>query len=226
MAITVVLAAAWAVIAAAPFLVAAARAEARERARGLAGRRPGAASAPRDRRVVGRVAGLPVVSAVVVLIRRFGQGRRAHADVAALRAELPVVVDLLDVAVGAGLSPSEAIELAVRWAPPSVAAVLGSVPAACRLGATFDEALRDAGRATPAIRPVTDTVRTAIRLGAPLAPALARLADDTRADLRRAAEARARTVPVRLLFPLVFLVLPAFGLLTVVPALLAGFAHR
>jgi len=34
---------------------------------------------------------------------------------------------------------------------------------------------------------------------------------------------RARTVPVRLLFPLVFLVLPAFGLLTVVPALLTSF---
>jgi hypothetical protein len=29
-------------------------------------------------------------------------------------------------------------------------------------------------------------------------------------------------VPVRLLFPLIFLVLPAFGLLTVVPAVLAG----
>jgi hypothetical protein len=32
-------------------------------------------------------------------------------------------------------------------------------------------------------------------------------------------------VPVRLLFPLVFLVLPAFGLLTVVPALLSGLAR-
>ena len=33
---------------------------------------------------------------------------------------------------------------------------------------------------------------------------------------------RARTVPVRLLFPLVFLVLPAFLLLTVVPVVLAS----
>ena len=32
---------------------------------------------------------------------------------------------------------------------------------------------------------------------------------------------RARTVPVRLLFPLVFLVLPAFGILTVVPTVAA-----
>ena len=33
----------------------------------------------------------------------------------------------------------------------------------------------------------------------------------------------ARTVPVRLCFPLVFCVLPAFALLTVVPAVFSGF---
>jgi hypothetical protein len=36
--------------------------------------------------------------------------------------------------------------------------------------------------------------------------------------------ARARTTPVRLLFPLVFLVLPAFVLLTVAPVVLAAAA--
>ncbi len=61
------------------------------------------------------------------------------------------------------------------------------------------------------------------RLGAPVGPALDRLAATVRAEVRRRDEARARTVPVRLLFPLVFLVLPAFGLLTVVPALLVSF---
>jgi hypothetical protein len=60
------------------------------------------------------------------------------------------------------------------------------------------------------------------RDGAPIADLLARLADDARAVVRRRSEAHARRVPVRLLFPLVFLVLPAFGLLTVVPALAAG----
>jgi hypothetical protein len=37
--------------------------------------------------------------------------------------------------------------------------------------------------------------------------------------------ARARTVPVRLLFPLVFLVLPAFLVLTVAPVVLAAVSH-
>ena len=52
-----------------------------------------------------------------------------------------------------------------------------------------------------------------------------RLATEQRAELRRHAETHARRVPVRLLFPLVFVVLPAFGLLTVIPTLLAGFSR-
>lgn len=227
MAATVALALAWGLIVAAPFVVGAWHAEARARARALADRRR-AARAPRRpvRRAGERVATLPLAAAAIALLRRFSGRRRTQGEAGALSVELPVVVDLLNVGVGAGLAPYEAIELAVRWAPPAAAAALGTVPVACRLGATLDEALRDAGRQAPAIRPLADTVRTAARLGAPLAPALTRLADEARADLRRAAEARARTVPVRLLFPLVFLVLPAFGLLTVVPALLAGFTHR
>ena len=57
-------------------------------------------------------------------------------------------------------------------------------------------------------------------LGSSLAEEIEHLASDVR-EVRRAAVAqRARTAPVKMLFPLVFLVLPAFLLLTVVPVLL------
>ena len=56
---------------------------------------------------------------------------------------------------------------------------------------------------------------------APVAPALERVAFDARADRRRGAEEAARRVPVKLLFPLVACILPAFAALTVLP-LLAG----
>jgi tight adherence protein C len=59
------------------------------------------------------------------------------------------------------------------------------------------------------------------RYGTPLLPGLDRLAVDARLDRRRRAEEAARRVPVKLLFPLVLCVLPAFGLLTMTP-LLAG----
>jgi hypothetical protein len=137
--------------------------------------------------------------------------------------ELPVAVDLLAVAVGAGCTPYLAVEVAARWSPPTLAATLDDVRRACALGSSFSAALGDAAAGDPVCRPLVDALLASDRYGAPVADALARLATEQRAGVRRRAEARARTVPVRLLFPLVFLVLPAFGLLTVVPSLLAGF---
>jgi tight adherence protein C len=148
--------------------------------------------------------------------------RRARREGAALVAELPVAVDLIGVAIGAGCNPFRAVAIAVRWCPQRVAAVLTDIERNVALGASFDRALLDAGEGTPSVRGLTDALRTGTRLGSPLVAVLAQLAQEVRADVRRRAETRARTVPVRLLFPLVFCILPAFALLTVVPVLLEG----
>jgi tight adherence protein C len=66
---------------------------------------------------------------------------------------------------------------------------------------------------------VTVLTRTE-RLGTSLAEATSELAAGVRESRRLARTERARTAPVKMLFPLVFLVLPAFLLLTVVPVLL------
>ncbi|MCU1429448.1 MAG: hypothetical protein JWL83_3448 [Actinomycetia bacterium] len=209
---------AWGVIVALPLVGFARRQAVLARAQHLLVGRPRACRTPRWR--------LPrpvvIVGAVLASPAR-RRKQRARADV--LRREIPVAIDLISVAVGAGCTPYVAVEVASLWCPPGVGAALASVPRACRLGASFDDAIRDAGAATPVLAPLTDALDAAARLGVPIAPTLARLAAEARADLRRAAEQRARTVPVRLLFPLVFLVLPAFGLLTVAPVLLDGFAR-
>jgi pilus assembly protein TadC len=150
---------------------------------------------------------------------------RPGRDGAVLGAELPVTLDLLGVAVGAGCTPYLAVDMAARWAPPAMAARLAAAQNACALGATFGDALDDVATRAPPLRPLADALLASDRLGAPVAPALARLAAEQRAELRRRAETHARRVPVRLLFPLVFVVLPAFGLLTVIPTLLAGLSR-
>jgi tight adherence protein C len=160
----------------------------------------------------------PVGRVLGSLIRR----RRARAIEAALGRELPVAIDLLGVAVGSGCTPYLAVEVAAQWSPPLVAAPLTAVLQACALGVSFDTALADVARTTPRLRPLSEALLASERLGAPVGPVLARLAAEERTALRRRAEAHARRVPVRLLFPLVFLVLPAFVLLTVVPGLAAG----
>ena len=136
-----------------------------------------------------------------------------------------MVLDLLQVALGAGCTPYRALELTARWGPPAAGAAFGTALDATQVGSSLGDALSALAVDAPTLAPVTDVLLASDRLGAPAGPALTRLAHDVRADLRRRAEARARTLPVKLLFPLVFLVLPAFGLLTVVPALLTALAH-
>jgi Flp pilus assembly protein TadB len=160
----------------------------------------------------------PLLRAVAAMRERRALRRRD----AQLQRELPVVVDLVSVAVAAGCTPHLAVEHAVRYAPGRAAEAVGAVPRACALGQPFEAALRDLGIREAGLRPLTDALRTSARLGSPAGPTLARLADDVRAAVRRRAEARARTVPVRLCFPLVACVLPAFALLTVAPAVLGG----
>jgi Flp pilus assembly protein TadB len=157
-----------------------------------------------------RVAGRP----------RIRRADRRHA--ARLQRELPVVVELIGVAVSAGCTPFHAVEHATHSGRSHTAAALRGVMHACARGQSFDDALRDLGASATTLRPLTDALRTSARLGTPAAPALGRLGAEVRADVRRRAEARARTVPVRLCFPLVVCVLPAFALLTVVPAVLSG----
>jgi Flp pilus assembly protein TadB len=165
---------------------------------------------------------LASVVRVAAAIARVRRARGRDDDIAR---ELAAVVDLVGVGVAAGCTPYLAVEIGARWAPPLLRRGLDDVVRACALGQSFDDALRELGVRMPPARALTDTLRTSARLGAPVAPALGRLAADVRADLRRRAEARARTVPVRLCFPLVGCILPAFALLTVVPVVLDGL-HR
>jgi tight adherence protein C len=157
---------------------------------------------------------------LVLTAPRRRRAMRRNAD--ELARALAIAVDLIGVGVAAGGTPYVAIELGAPWTPRVVGRELEGVLRACALGQSFDDALRELGIRVPALRPLTDALRTSALLGAPVAPALARLAVDVRTDLRRRAEARARSVPVWLCFPLVLCILPAFALLTVVPVVVDG----
>jgi pilus assembly protein TadC len=138
------------------------------------------------------------------------------------RGDLPLAADLLAVAVSAGLTPYLAVSIAARSGPPDLAARFRWALGLVEEGARLVEALEAIARQSPDLCPLVDILLASERLGAPAGPALRRLAAETRAEARRAGTAWARTVPVRLLFPLVFLVLPAFLLLAVAPVLLAA----
>ena len=141
---------------------------------------------------------------------------------AAISRELPEVVDLFLVACASDLNVSLAIAAVGERGPPLFGAALrraaADVADGARVADALDAALRPLGEAA---RPLASALLGTARYGAALGPALDRLAIETRQLRRRQAEEAIRRVPVKLLFPLVLLVLPAFVVLTVVP-LLAG----
>jgi tight adherence protein C len=209
----VLLAGAWGVLAAVPVARVARR-------RGVASRFP--RRAPRRDVTRGLLRRSGPVGRVVLGLR----GRRVAArEEARLAASLSSAFDLLVAAVGAGCTASGVVELAATWGPPPVARAFADVIVATELGGSLAEALAGLRTSTPLLAPMADVLTASADLGTPATGALVRLADEARAVSRRRAETRARVLPVKLLFPLVFLVLPAFGLLTVVPALLSAMSR-
>ena len=137
-------------------------------------------------------------------------------------AQIPQMLDLLAAASSAGLSAQLALRRTVAVLGDPLAAELMGALGAVDLGASWREELTAAAErlSLPDLRRAVTALRRTETLGASLADSTAELAASVRAARRMAVTERARTAPVKMLFPLVFLVLPAFLLLTVVPVLL------
>ena len=147
------------------------------------------------------------------------QARRAERRrLVDLAADLPEVVDLFVLAVGAGLTVPLAVAAVAARASGPLAAELGRACDEVGLGRRLAEALDDVvARAGEPVRPLVAALVASERYGAPLSAGLERLADEVRRQRRHRAEEAARRVPVKLLFPLVCCTLPALALLTVAP---------
>jgi len=151
--------------------------------------------------------------------------RTAHRT-SAIEAELADVLDLLRVAVAAGLSPARALgEVGARH-PGILAAELRRGAGQTTLGVPRATAYRELERRCPAagIAPLVAALHRADRHGAPLAAALAAEARAARArEAQRAAEAAARAAPqiqlvvALLLVPAVLLLVAAALIPAIVP---------
>jgi tight adherence protein C len=137
---------------------------------------------------------------------------------------VPDLLDVVAVSATAGLSPRLALERAVDVATGPLADELIAVRHSVELGETWQAGLRDVARSRhiPELRHLAVVMDQGRRLGVPVAVRLRELAREVRAERRLRREERARRAPVTMLFPLVFLILPAFILAAVVPAVLVA----
>lgn len=136
---------------------------------------------------------------------------------------LPDAVELLRLCCGAGIALPHAQPLVAEHLPPPVGPALLAAHRATGAGLPRADGLRqELGPLGDRAAALAHVLADHLHYGVPLAPALERLGLELRLDRRRRAEQDARRVPLRLLAPLVSCVLPAFGLLTVVPLLVAS----
>lgn len=136
---------------------------------------------------------------------------------------MPDAIEMLVLVVHAGASPTQAVDQVRSLAPepirPAFEAVVHRLHRGQRLGDAVGALPELLGH--PAVG-VADAIAAADRYGLPLGPVLDAMADEARAERRRLGEAHARTLSVKLSFPLVLCTLPAFVLVSIVPAVLGS----
>jgi tight adherence protein C len=141
---------------------------------------------------------LPCASAAGFLVPDLLLGRRVRARAARMGHELPDVLDLLRVAIEAGLPVGRALAEVGRRCNGPLATELGAAATRLSLGATRAEAFGELVARSPleGVATLTAAVARADRHGAPLAPALEALVTEARAEqARRLREDAARAAP-------------------------------
>lgn len=153
------------------------------------------------------------------------RSRRSSRAVDQALGALPELLELLIISVRGGSTLRSALLGASASAPPSLRSTLDRVAMRVERGERIADALSsfvdDLGSQVAVF---FDGLIAADRYGLPLGPVLDRLSVDIRAERRRRAELAARTLPVKLSFPLVVCTLPSFVLLAIVPAILGALA--
>lgn len=152
--------------------------------------------------------------------------RAVSAEQTRFRRSFPDALDLLSIACMAGMNPYRAFSTVATVRPEGCESVFEVIAVELATGRTISEVLVDLARQrrSAELAALSRAITGSERLGHPLGPALMRLAHDLREREIRWAQAAARRAPIKVLFPLVFCILPAFVLLTVVPVLADTFA--
>lgn len=135
---------------------------------------------------------------------------------------LPDALDLLTICVEAGLGFDQAMQkVSEKW-DNELSRTFGRVLHEIRLGKTRREALRDAALRLD-VGDVTSFVAAVIQseqLGVSMAKVLRIQSDQMRLRRRQRAEEKAHQAPVKMLFPMIFLIFPSIWIVLLGPSIL------
>ncbi len=151
--------------------------------------------------------------------------RRAGKRQQEIASQLSDVLDLLVVCVEAGLGLSEAIKIVgseTERQNQKIGFELSLVSSELASGNSLGQALRSFADRTAVedIRPLAATLVQSEKLGAQIGPALRSISDTLRTTRRLRAEEAAAKTTVKILFPLVLFILPAMMSVIIGPAMI------
>lgn len=146
-----------------------------------------------------------------------GRARRRQDEI---QRAFPDVLDQITICVGAGLGIDAAIAHAARNGHGPLAEELGHVLQDLQVGVPRTAALENmlARTDVPDVRHFVVAIGQASRYGAPIADVLRVLGSEARDRRRSLAEERAQKMSVKLLFPLIFCIMPALFVVLLGPA--------
>jgi tight adherence protein C len=147
--------------------------------------------------------------------------RRARLRLDQIDAGIPELVDLLLVGVEGGMGFNGAIRAASNRIEAPLGDELRLMLQQQSLGASSTEALENllARCETPAVHALVRTVVQGERLGVSIGQLMRTLAEEMRKRRKALAEELAGKIPVKILFPLVFFILPAMFIVLLTPAM-------
>jgi len=151
--------------------------------------------------------------------------KRAEARIHRIDRGMPELIDLLVVTVEAGLSLSAALQLAGERVTGPLGDELRIVLQEQRMGLTPVQALENMVKRvpTPAVESFTRAMVQGQLLGVSIGQILRSLAIEMRKRRRAHAEQQAQKAPIKMLFPLVFMIFPALFVVILGPAVVAIF---
>jgi len=154
------------------------------------------------------------------LIQQRAEGRLFRID-----RNMPELIDLLVVTVEAGLSLTAALQLAGDRMKGPLGDELRIVLQEQRMGLTPVQALENmVGRCpTPAVESFARAMMQGQLLGVSIGQILRSLAIEMRKRRRAQAEQQAQKAPIKMLFPLVFMIFPALFVVILGPAVVSVF---
>ena len=169
------------------------------------------------------------ISVMLVLIMLFGGWmgpsafirRRGNDRLEEIDRRLPELIDLLIATVEAGMGFTASLGLVSDRFEGPLGEELKLTMQQQSLGMSIQSALDEMVLRcdTPSVRAFTRTASRGESLGVSIGPVLRELSTDQRRRHRMAARAKMQKAPVKMIFPLVFLVMPALMIVIFYPAL-------